>query len=105
MLINEFETWTASQNLVDFVERVKEKYWSDWEEEQAKDPPPKEDKKEKDESDGKDKKEDEDNKDKDKDKDGEKKDKEDGKEEEEKKQKLGSLITKEAFHGVQKGIA
>ena len=71
----------SSQNLVDFVERVKEKYWSDWEEEQAKDPPPKEEKK-KDEADGKDKKED----DKDEKKEeGENKDKEDGKEEEEKK--------------------
>jgi len=71
------------KNLVDFVERVKEKYWSDWEEEQAKDPPPKEEKK-KDEADGKDKKED-DKEEKKEDKEGENKDKEDGKEEEEKK--------------------
>merc|ERR1712008_613418 len=61
------------KNLVDFVERVKEKYWSDWEEEVAKDPPPKkEDKKEEEKKEGG-----EDNKDKD----GENKDKEDGKEE------------------------
>ena len=67
------------QNLVDFVDRVKEKYWSDWEEEQAKDPPPKEEKK-KDEADGKKEEDKEEKKE-----DGENKDKEDGKEEEEKK--------------------
>ena len=43
------------QNLVDYVERVKEKYWSDWEEEQFKEPPPKTEEKKKDEADGKDK--------------------------------------------------
>jgi len=67
------------KNLVDFVDRVKEKYWSDWEEEQAKDPPPKEEKK-KDEADGKKEEDKEEKKEE-----GENKDKEDGKEEEEKK--------------------
>ena len=51
------DIFLSFQNLGDYVERVKEKYWSDWEEEQFKDPPPKEEKK-KDEADGaKDKKE------------------------------------------------
>merc|ERR1711879_1051024 len=35
------------KNLGDYVERVKEKYWSDWEEEQFKDPPPKTEEKKK----------------------------------------------------------
>jgi len=70
------------KNLGDYVERVKEKYWSDWEEEQFKDPPPKEEKK-KDEADGaKDKKEEDKEEKKEEE---EKKDKEDGKEDEEKK--------------------
>jgi len=72
------------KNLVDFVERVKEKYWSDWEEEVAKDPPPKEEKKEEKKEDKKEEEKKEGGEDN-KDKDGENKDKEDGKEEEEKK--------------------
>jgi len=73
------------KNLVDYVERVKEKYWSDWEEEQFKEPPPKEEKK-KDEADaGKDKDKKEEDKEEEKKEEEEKKDKEDGKEDEEKK--------------------
>merc|ERR1712186_318884 len=72
------------KNLVDYVERVKEKYWSDWEEETFKDPPPKTEEKKKDEADGAkaDKKEEDKEEKKEEE---EKKDKEDGKEDEEKK--------------------